>query len=96
MLNAAFVLTNAIYDITSPMLTQQKFAQFEKYLKASQNFVSVGITLAGLLKDTDMWNQIVTGLKSVSDVSNNLLMTAKSVNIDRNMTEKSNMLNAAR
>lgn len=96
MLNAAFVLTNAIYDITSPMLTQQKFAQFEKYLKASQNIVSVGITLAGLLKDTDMWNQIVTGLKSVSDVSNNLLMTAKSVNIDRNMTEKSNMLNAAR
>ncbi|KAL8568329.1 hypothetical protein ACOMHN_040902 [Nucella lapillus] len=94
MNNTAVSLNQAASDMVgaSRGVPQELAGSSNRYSHAYEDFVSTGLTMAGLSKDPETQNQIVGGLKSVSMVSSKLLLAAKSVSADPNAPNAKNLL----
>ena len=97
--NRAGNLNQAASDVVtaSHSSPQQVAGASNRFSKAYEDFVDTGMDMAAVTTETETKTEIVTGLRSVTLVSNKLLLSSKSLLADPNAPNaKNNLSQAAR
>ena len=74
---------------------QQLATTSNRFSRAYEDFMDSGLQMAGVSKDADAQQQIVSSLRSVSMMSSKLLLASKSLLADPNAPNVRNLLTQA-